>query len=69
VTRMAVYREGFRMAAGRERSTWYRAAIRKPPKKEPAGSAEQLAVYGDLMGQRLRRRMSLPISLRAEWRR
>jgi hypothetical protein len=64
------YREGFRMAAGRERSTRYRAAIRKPPKKEPAGSGEQLAVYGDLMGQqRLPRGMSLPMSLRAEWRR
>ena len=63
------FRLGFRMAAGRERSTRYRAAIRKPPKKEPAGSGEQLTVYGDLMGQRLRRGMSLPMSLRAEWRR
>src|SRR5271166_2179910 len=31
------FREGFRMPAPRERSTGYRAGVRKPPKKEPAG--------------------------------
>jgi len=27
-----------------------RAAVRKPPKKEPAGAGERFAVYGDLIG-------------------
>jgi hypothetical protein len=30
-------REGFRMPARCERSTWCRAGVRKPPKNEPAG--------------------------------
>jgi hypothetical protein len=30
-------REGFRMPAGREQWTRYRAGVRKPPMKEPAG--------------------------------
>ena len=62
------FREGFRMPAWRERSTGVGAGVRKPPKNEPAGSGERLAVYGDLMGQRRRRGMPLPVWLTAECR-
>ena len=33
------------MLARRERWTGHRAGVRKPPKNEPAGSGERLAVY------------------------
>jgi len=36
------------------------AGVRKPPKKEPAGAGEWLAVYGDLIGQRLGRERRWP---------
>ena len=49
----------------RERSTRYKAGIRKPPMKDPARSSERLAVYGDLTWQRLWRAMIFPKSLRA----
>ena len=61
-------REGFRMPAWRERSTGVGAGVRKPPKNEPAGSGERLAVYGDLTGQRRRRGTPLPVWLTAECR-
>ena len=38
-----------------------RAGVRKPPKKEPAGSGERFAVYGDLSGGGVWRGMILAV--------
>src|SRR5213078_271367 len=46
-----------------------RAGVRKPPRKEPAGPGGRSAAYGDLVGQELRRVMSWPALLTADWRR
>ena len=62
------YREGFRMPALRDRWAGAEAGVRKPPKNEPAGSGEWFAIYGDFVGQRLRRGMILAVALRAECR-
>src|SRR5437667_12790025 len=45
-----------------------RAGVRKPPRKEPAGPGGRSAAYGDLVGQELRRVMSWPALLTADWR-
>jgi hypothetical protein len=45
-----------------------RAGVRKPPKKEPAGKRQDLAVYGDLARRRVCRGMIFLGSLRAESR-
>lgn len=44
--------EGFRMTAARDDSAGTEAVVRKPPRKEPAGSEARLlpARYGDLIG-------------------
>src|SRR3954463_13986107 len=57
-----------RMPALRDRWAGAEAGVRKPPKNEPAGSGEWFAVYGDFVGQRLRRGMILAVALRAECR-
>jgi hypothetical protein len=63
------FREGFRMPARRLTcAAEPRACVRKPPKKEPAGTGERFAVYGDLIGQRFGREMRWQASLRADWR-
>jgi len=47
------YGEGFRMPARGDRCSRTGAGVRKPPRKEPAGAGQTVAVYGDLTGQRL----------------
>jgi hypothetical protein len=63
------FREGFRMPARSLNCAGVPGAgVRKPPKKEPAGPGERFSVYGDLIGQRLGRRLRQPTSLRADSR-
>jgi hypothetical protein len=44
--------EGFRMPASGDLSARTEAGVRKPPRKEPAGAAWAVVVYGDLTGRR-----------------
>ena len=46
------YGEGFRMRASGDLSARTEAGVRKPPRKEPAGAAWAVVVYGDLTGRR-----------------
>ena len=60
--------KGFGCRPGASGGPGKRAGVRKPPKKEPAGKRQDLAVYGDLARQRVCRGMVFLGSLRAESR-
>src|SRR3954470_17501205 len=55
------------MPALRDRWAGAEAGVQKPPKNEPAGSGEWFAVYGDFVGQRLRRGTIMAVALRAAY--
>ncbi len=62
------FREGFRMPARRDLSTGRGAGVRKPPRKEPAGTCWAVCVYGDLTGRRLQRGLGSASSLGVDCR-